>query len=378
MYRSNWTCSTCFTCSKWATAALLILSCQATTTLAQSGKSSADGLHPRVRMTTTLGDVIMELDATTAPKSVINFLDYVNKRYYDGLIFHRVLEGKLIQGGKFTTKMKPRENGLRPGIKLEWTEDMRHRRGTVAMYHAFNVTNSTQAEFFINTRNNQSLGDPRDFGGYTVIGRVVEGMDVADKISGVSLSTHPDFANGLLDVVPVSPIRIKTIRLEGNYDRKAAQGVVEALQAETDRLRQEAIDARQRVLDDAMIRIEKEAGSKFTTTESGLKYAVMRKGTGAAPMLTDTISYHYKVSGLDGRDIESTYRGKQAPSKILSNLVKGLEEGVSMMHEGGKWMFILPPHLAFGDRGVPEMIAPGETVVFQVELFEILYPEDNE
>ncbi len=376
MYRSNWTCSACLTCSKWAIVALLVVACQTSSAKAQADKSPADGLHPRVRMTTTLGDMTVELDATTAPESVINLMDYVSKRYYDGLVFHRVLEGKLIQGGKFTPDMKPRENGLRPGINLEWTEDMRHRRGTVAMFHKFNVPNSTQAEFFINTRNNQSLSDSRDFGGYTVIGRIVDGMDVADKISEASLSTHPNFAKGRLATVPVSPIIIKTMRLEGDYDREAAQGVVKALQAETERLRQAAIDANQQAFDDAIARLEKRAGTKFTATESGLQYAMIREGTGAYPLLGDTIMYHYQVTGLDGRDIESTYRGEKAPHKKLSNLVQGLEEGVAMMREGGKWMFIMPPQLAFGDRGVPDRIAPGETVVFEFELFEILPPED--
>ncbi len=372
MYRTMWTRS------KWVMAALLVANIQNSSIKAQSNQSSSSGLHPRVRMTTTLGDMVLELDADTAPMTVINFMDYVNKRYYDGLIFHRVLEGTLIQGGKFTPDMKPRENGLQPGIALEWTEDIRHQRGTIAMYHEFNVPNSTRAEFFINIRNNSSLADTNDYGGYAVFGRIVEGLDVADKISQTSTSTHPSFAAGYSAVVPVSPIMIKKIRLVGRFDQKVAQRKLDELRAETDRLRNEAIEARQQAYLDAVARIEKEAGATFTTTESGLQYAVIREGHGASPMLDDTIMYHYRVSHLAGGEIENTMRGDEAPHKKLYNLIKGLEEGVVMMREGGKRMFIIPPDLAFGNRGVPNRIAAGETVVFEFELFEILPPEEED
>ena len=147
-----------------------------------SADTSADMNHPRVRLVTTLGDIIIELDREKAPKSVENFLVYVNEGFYDGTIFHRVIDGFMVQGGGFSqdfqkkTTHSPIENEANNGLK--------NLRGTIAMART-NAPHSATAQFFINVADNGFLdyrsSTPRGWG-YAVFGNVVEGLDVVNKI----------------------------------------------------------------------------------------------------------------------------------------------------------------------------------------------------
>jgi peptidyl-prolyl cis-trans isomerase A (cyclophilin A) len=138
---------------------------------------------PQVLMRTSLGDITLELDADKAPKTVDNFLAYVDDGFYDGTVFHRVIEGFMVQGGgldadlnKKTTR-EPVENEARNGLK--------NRRGTIAMART-SAPHSATAQFFINHADNDNLDYPSfDGWGYAVFGRVVDGMAVVDAIAGV-------------------------------------------------------------------------------------------------------------------------------------------------------------------------------------------------
>jgi peptidyl-prolyl cis-trans isomerase B (cyclophilin B) len=142
----------------------------------------ADDDHPRVRLVTTLGDIVLELDRSKAPKTVENFLAYVKEGFYEGTIFHRVIDGFMVQGGGFTQDFmkkpthSPIENEANNGLKNE--------RGTIAMART-GAPHSATAQFFINVVNNDFLNyrspTPRGWG-YAVFGKVIEGMDVVDKI----------------------------------------------------------------------------------------------------------------------------------------------------------------------------------------------------
>jgi peptidyl-prolyl cis-trans isomerase A (cyclophilin A) len=137
----------------------------------------------KVVMETSLGKVVLELDAEKAPVSVANFLSYVDEGFYNHTIFHRVISGFMIQGGGFdiSQKMKP---GKAP-IKNEAANGLKNDRGTIAMART-NQVDSATSQFFINHADNNFLNyrspDPRGFG-YAVFGKVVEGMDVVDQIA---------------------------------------------------------------------------------------------------------------------------------------------------------------------------------------------------
>ena len=155
-----------------------------------------------VRLTTSLGDIRIALDAEKAPKSVANFLQYVKAGQYNGTIFHRVMENFMIQGGGFTTKMQ--QKPTRSPIPLEANNGLLNTRGAVAMARTDNP-NSATAQFFIDTVDNPFLdaANSRDGLGYAVFGKVIQGMEVVDQIRAVPVTTKGDYEN-----VPVTPIII--------------------------------------------------------------------------------------------------------------------------------------------------------------------------
>jgi peptidyl-prolyl cis-trans isomerase A (cyclophilin A) len=143
--------------------------------------ASGAALAQKVRLATTAGDIVVELDPAKAPKSVANFLQYVKAGHYDGTIFHRVISNFMIQGGGMTADMKEKET--RAPIPLESKNGLLNQRGTVAMARTPDP-NSATAQFFINVKDNDFLNQAqaRDGNGYAVFGKVVQGMDVVDKI----------------------------------------------------------------------------------------------------------------------------------------------------------------------------------------------------
>lgn len=161
-----------------------------------------------VRLTTTAGDIVVQLDAAKAPKTVENFLAYVKSGHYDGTIFHRVMDGFMIQGGGFTPEMK--QKPTQPPIPLESRNGLSNQRGTLAMARTMDP-NSATAQFFINVGDNAFLdaANARDGHGYAVFGKVVRGMEVVDKIKSVPTTTR-----GMHENVPVQPVVIKKVTLE--------------------------------------------------------------------------------------------------------------------------------------------------------------------
>ena len=157
---------------------------------------------------TSKGNIKVELNPERAPISVKNFLQYVDDKFYDGTIFHRVMPNFMIQGGGFTPDMKKKQT--RPTIKIESDNGLSNLRGTIAMAR-LPSPNSATSQFYINHKTNQALDKsyPRGDGyGYAVFGKVVEGLDVVDAIAAVSTGMHP---KGLGNV-PKETIIIKSIR----------------------------------------------------------------------------------------------------------------------------------------------------------------------
>ncbi len=157
----------------------------------------------RFKLTTSRGDITLELDPEKAPESSENFARYVDAGHYNGTIFHRVISNFMIQGGGFTPDM--RQKGTHEGIPNEWRNGLKNKRGTIAMARLGGRPDSATAQFFINVVDNDFLDRPQpDGAAYAVFGRVVEGMDVVDKIRAVptgSKAGHQD--------VPLEPVVIE-------------------------------------------------------------------------------------------------------------------------------------------------------------------------
>lgn len=172
----------------------------------KSDKTKA-GKMTTVVMETSLGNVEIELDGEKAPVSAKNFLQYVDDKFYDGLIFHRVIKDFMIQGGGFTATMDQKKT--RETIKNEAGNGLKNLKGTVAMART-NVVDSATAQFFINTVDNDFLNhrntSPAGFG-YAVFGKVTSGMDVVEKIRSV-----PTGEKSGMDDVPTTPVIIKSIK----------------------------------------------------------------------------------------------------------------------------------------------------------------------
>lgn len=157
----------------------------------------------KVRLTTSMGDIVLELNAEKAPKTVANFLQYVKSGHYSGTVFHRVIDGFMIQGGGMSADMQ--EQSTRPPIPLESHNGLSNVRGSLAMART-QVPDSATAQFFVNLGDNLRLdaANSSDGNGYTVFGKVIEGMDVVDRIKTVAVGNKGGHQN-----VPVQAILIK-------------------------------------------------------------------------------------------------------------------------------------------------------------------------
>jgi cyclophilin family peptidyl-prolyl cis-trans isomerase len=167
----------------------------------------SDIASPLVTIETSMGTMTARLWEQKAPKTVANFLAYVDQGFYDGLIFHRVIDGFMVQGGGMTPDMKPKAAGA--PVKNEASADKPNRRGTLAMARTSDVHSAT-AQFFINHKDNAFLNHkaptPDGFG-YCAFGELTEGLEVLDAIAAVPTRTR-----GHHDDVPATPVVIQAIR----------------------------------------------------------------------------------------------------------------------------------------------------------------------
>jgi len=162
----------------------------------------------KVKLATSAGDIVIELDKAKAPKTVDNFVAYVKDGHYNGTVFHRVIPNFMIQGGGMTADMA--EKKTRAPIPLESKNGLSNVRGSVAMARTGDP-NSATSQFFINVQDNPRLdaANARDGNGYAVFGKVIAGMDVVDKIRAV-----PTSSKGMHDDVPMMPVTINKATIE--------------------------------------------------------------------------------------------------------------------------------------------------------------------
>ena len=300
---------------------------------------------------TSKGDIILELFFKQTPLTVSNFAalsegnhpaadeQFFGKPYYDGLKFHRVIDNFMIQGGD------PTGTGSGgPGFQFddEFSEELKHTGpGILSMANAGPGTNGSQ--FFITHKETPWLD-----GKHTVFGKVTEGQDVVDAIA------QDD------KIIEIDIIRkgenAKKFDSKAIFDKELEK--LEKQAAEKAKKAKEVIDALKK-------------GAKVTS--SGLAYKIIKKGTGAKAEAGKTVSVHYTGKLSNGTKFDSSYDRNQPIEFELGRgrVIKGWDEGISLLNVGSKATFIIPPDLAYGARGAGGVIPPNATLIFDVELVEI-------
>lgn len=324
--------------------------------------------QPQLKIKTTLGEITLELDAEKAPISTLNFIQYAQSNFYDGTIFHRVMPNFMIQGGGFTKTIDLKTEGLRPPIKNEWKNGLKNVRGTISMARTAEPDSAT-AQFFINVVDNPALDQPSartGNAGYAVFGKVLQGLDIVDKIRNVETQEHPKYPGG--KVVPIEDVVIQSARIVGEYDLQTLQKKVsDSEKATAAKAAAEAAKQKAFLTENA-----KKKGVK--TTDSGLQYRIIREGKGPKPKATDKVQIHYRGQLIDGTEFDSSYSRNTPASFSLNQVIRGFGEGLQLIAVGGKAELFIPAELAYKDRGVGNVIPPNSTLVFEVELLEIIPP----
>ena len=307
-----------------------------------------EGMYAKIK--TNKGDIMLELEFEKTPLTVANFVGLaegkiknnkkeVGEPYYDGLKFHRVIADFMIQGGC------PDGNGMGgPGYQFpdEIHTDLKHSGpGILSMANAGPGTNGSQ--FFITHKETPWLD-----GKHTVFGKVTEGQDVVDAIA------QDD------KIIEIDIIRkgenAKKFDSKAIFDKELEK--LEKQAAEKAKKAKEAIDALKK-------------GAKVTS--SGLAYKIIKKGTGAKAEAGKTVSVHYTGKLSNGTKFDSSYDRNQPIEFELGRgrVIKGWDEGISLLNVGSKATFIIPPDLAYGARGAGGVIPPNATLIFDVELVDI-------
>jgi len=307
-----------------------------------------DGMY--AKMNTTKGDILIQLEYEKAPLTVANFVGLAegtmknNKKedgipFYDGLKFHRVIADFMIQGGC------PDGTGMGdPGYKFadEFHPDLKHNGpGILSMANSGPATNGSQ--FFITHKETPWLD-----GKHSVFGHVIEGKEIVDSIE------QDDILNSI------------TIIREGT----AAEAFDAIKTFESAKL--EAEKASEEKADKGAEEIKK-LTEGATTTKSGLAYFMIKEGEGAQAEAGKTVSVHYTGKLADGTKFDSSHdRGKPIEFPLgQGKVIAGWDEGIALLKVGGKATFIIPPQLAYGERGAGGVIPPNATLIFEVELIDI-------
>ena len=302
------------------------------------------------RFTTSKGQILVQLTHDKTPGTVGNFVALAEGNlensakpqgtpYYDGLKFHRVIADFMIQGGC------PLGTGTGdPGYKFddEFLSELKHDGpGVLSMANAGPGTNGSQ--FFIT-----HTATPWLDGKHTVFGKVVEGQDVVDTIAQDDV--------------------IETLAIERVGDAAQNWNAVEAFRVfENARAKreEEAKKTAQEALD--------KLAAGFDQTDSGLRYKIIQKGSGAQAEKGKSVSVHYEGSLDNGQVFDSSYRRKDPITFTLGigQVIQGWDEGIALLKEGDKARFVIPSYLGYGERGAGGVIPPNATLVFDVELVKV-------
>lgn len=302
------------------------------------------------KMNTTKGDILIQLEYEKTPLTVANFVGLAEGKmknnskeegtpFFDGLKFHRVIADFMIQGGC------PDGTGMGdPGYKFadEFHPDLKHSGpGILSMANSGPGTNGSQ--FFITHKETPWLD-----GKHSVFGHVIEGQDVVDSIAQ--------------DDILISVTIIREGTEAKSFD---AIKTFESAKAEADKLAAEkAAKAAEEM---------KKLTEGATMTESGLAYFMIKKGSGLQAEAGKTVSVHYTGKLTDGTKFDSSHdRGQPIEFPLgEGRVIAGWDEGIALLKVGGKATFIIPPQLAYGNRGAGGVIPPNATLIFEVELVDV-------
>ncbi len=342
---------------------------------AQKKASEKDG-KVYVTMTTTLGDMVIELNRERAPITVANFLSYADSGFYEGTMFHRIIKSFMIQGGGMTEGYT--KKGTKEQIQNEADNGLKNTYGTLAMART-GAPHSATSQFFINVKDNQGTlnhkGKNQQGWGYCVFGRVIDGLDTVEKIRNTPVHQDPRAdprqpAAADTSVLITNVVRADTSKLTEAIAKFAGEDTTQATKdAEEAKKKAEALgggmDAGR-----ALVKSKDVDISKGTTTASGLWHVDVKAGDGDAVPSGARVTVHYTGWLTDGTEFDSSVgRGKPATFNI-NGVIRGWTEGVGSMKTGGKRFLVIPPEMAYGSQGRPS-IPPNAVLVFEVELIEI-------
>ena len=344
-----------------------------------------EGLYAEI--ITNYGTVVSELYFEETPMTVASFVSlaegnnpmveeqYKNKKFYNGLVFHRVIEDFMIQGGD------PTGTGSGgPGYKFpnEIVDSLRHNStGILSMANSGPDTNGSQ--FFITLKETPWLD-----GMHTVFGKIVMGQDVVDKIGVVETGDQDR---------PVEDIVIQEVNIIRKGDEAENFDAPQVLKEKLQVFKDEE-EARVKRMDDLrqenIARFE-QLKPEATELESGLKIAFLEEGEGEQPDTGDTVLLNYEGYLANGEIFDTNKEEVARAADILNPrrqemggyapfpmeyspdapMIPGFKEGVQQMNVGDKAVLFIPAHLAYGERGMPPVIPPGSDLIFQVELLDI-------
>lgn len=302
-------------------------------------------------MQTSKGKIVLQLEFEKTPITVANFVslaegtnpfvkaEFKGKPFYNGLKFHRVIKDFMIQGGD------PLGNGSGdPGYKFkdEFTDLKHDKGGILSMANSGPGTNGSQ--FFITHKDTPWLD-----GKHTVFGHVVSGMEVVNAI------------------VQDDVIQKVTIMRNGEKAKK-----FDAAKIFSNAMSEEKIKAEK--ADKERAAAKAEALKEFAngkTTASGLKYIVIKEGTGATPTTSSNVKVHYTGMLTNGKIFDSSVQRGEPIDFGLNQVIRGWTEGLQLMKEGSKYKFYIPYNLAYGEREIPGVIPSKSDLIFEVELIKI-------
>lgn len=320
------------------------------TTVLSCQSSLPEGLYARLK--TDKGDILIKLDYRNAPLTVGNFIGLAEgsltatggKHFYDGLTFHRVVPDFVIQGGD------PRGNGTGgPGYHFpdEFSSELKHDGpGVLSMANAGSNTNGSQ--FFITLKATPWLD-----GHHSAFGRVVQGMDVVQKIAQGDQIQKVEILR-----VGAEAKAFKTD--QAAWDERAAAAMATNLaKAQADRQTQ--------------IDLIKKQWPDLSPAAEGIFYKILKEGTGNSPAPGAKVAVNYKGMFLDGRifDQSSLHGGPLEFQVGVGNVIEGWDKVVLTMKKGEKRLVVIPPELAYGESGAGGVIPPNAFLAFEMELVEI-------
>ena len=317
-----------------------------------------DGIY--AEFNTSMGTMLIKLTYEKTPVTVANFValaegnhpkvkdEFKGMRFYDGIIFHRVMDNFMIQGGD------PSGNGSGgPGYRFldEINEELIHdKAGILSMANSGPGTNGSQ--FFIT-----EVPTPWLDGKHTVFGFMVEGFEVHDKISNVktAIANRPE-----KDIV-IKKLRILRVGSKAKeFDAPSTWNEMEP------KLFILAEEKRRKKLDDI--------SKGFAVTESGIRYNIKNSTKGKTPKKGNKVKVHYSGKLIDGDEFDSSYKANK-PFEFnveMGQVIKGWDESLKILKVGEKGTFIIPGDLGYGPKGYPGVIPPNATLIFEIELLEIL------